>query len=273
MKESISYAFILNIVILFVFVCFAVIMGIFSYNRAFRAGTIIIDTIEKYEGYNCLSAAEIDKKLSTISYNLPFDANCNKADKNAQCTTDTKKNYAVVSYNLDYNGGNYMEVYTSLGSETEDEQYKKMNTKYGIDEKGNYVNTKKYQYGVFTYMYIDLPIVSNLLKLSVYSKSDIMHEFRDIIDNNKKNGFDEKLIPQNIRNSNSAIFFIDKFGHQLLNEYADAQTATSDPEYNAREIYQYHPTGDFEKVLASDSGYVQGGFKHYCGYTIDYSKF
>lgn len=129
MKESISYTFILNIVITFVFICFAVIMGIFSYNRAFRAGVIITDAIEKYEGFNCLSEEEINKKLRTISYNVPFEADCSKADEDDKCRVDTNRNYAVVSYNLDDKGTEY------INNDV-------MNSAYTCKEYGYCTNTK-----------------------------------------------------------------------------------------------------------------------------------
>ena len=73
MKESISYTFVLNIIIIFIFICFAIIMGIFSYYRAFKANTIIINSIERNEGYNCISAQEAGQKLNNIGYSTPFN--------------------------------------------------------------------------------------------------------------------------------------------------------------------------------------------------------
>ena len=176
MKESISYTFVLNIVIMFIFICAAVIMGIFSYFRAYKANTIIINEIEKYEGYNCLSAQTIAQKLSTISYNVPFDAKC-KSNYDKPCMTDENKNYAVVAYNLDYNTGDYVKI----GRENDDQKkYNKMNSQYKCDDD-KCENTKKYQYGVYTYMYVDLPVVSSMIRIPVYTKSSVMYEFRNIM--------------------------------------------------------------------------------------------
>lgn len=164
MKESISYSFLLNIVVLFIFICFAIVMGILSYYRAFKANAMIIESIEKYEGFNCVSKAEISKKLNTIAYNTPFNVNCNSIDGN--CVTDENHNYAVVSYDLDFEG---TKIY---GNE--------MNSSYKCDGPDGACKTNKhYQYGVYTYMYVDLPIVSNILRLPVFGKSDILYEFRN----------------------------------------------------------------------------------------------
>lgn len=168
MKESISYSFLLNIIILFIFVCVAIIMGIFSYYKAFRANTIISETIEKYEGFNCVSKEEIARKLGGLGYNTPFNVQCKSSDKNCETDSDTNGNYKVISYNLDFEG-NY--IY--------DED---MNSTYKCEEKNgiNYCTTNKhYQYGIYTYMYVELPVISNLLKLSYFSKTNPMYEFRN----------------------------------------------------------------------------------------------
>ena len=68
MKESISYTFLLNIVIVFVFTCFAIVMGVLSYYKAFKVNNIITNSIEKYEGFNNLSRNDINLKLNSIGY-------------------------------------------------------------------------------------------------------------------------------------------------------------------------------------------------------------
>lgn len=191
MKESISYTFLLNIVILFVFTCFAIIMGILSYYKAFRANTIISETIEKYEGYNCVSAEEIAGKLDGIGYNTPFDVNCN--GKGNYCMTDTGKNYAIVSYNLDIpensNGTNIIyrnsDAYQYTDAESA-EKYKIMNSTYKCDETNGCTTNKHYQYGIYTYMYVELPVVAKLIRIPVFSKTSIMYEFRNFYVNGEK---------------------------------------------------------------------------------------
>lgn len=167
MKESISYSFLLNIIILFITVCAAIIMGIFSYYKAFRANSIITETIEKYEGYNCIAKEEIARKLGGIGYNTPFNVTCNN---DGNCETDNAENgnYKVISYNLDFNNNHV--------------HNEEMNSTYKCEDKNgiNYCTTNKhYQYGVYTYMYVELPVVSNLIRLSFFSKTNPMYEFRN----------------------------------------------------------------------------------------------
>lgn len=161
MKESISYSFLLNIVILFIFVCFAVVMGVLSYYKAFRANTIIANAIEKYEGYNCLSKEEIGRKLTGIGYNTPFKVECKAGDKNCN---DEGYSYKIISYNLDFDGNLIYD--------------ENMNSTYKCDENGCTTN-KHYQYGIFTYMYTELPVISGLIKLPFFSKTSTMYEFRN----------------------------------------------------------------------------------------------
>ena len=162
MKESISYTFLLNIVIVFVFTCFAIVMGVLSYYKAFKANTIISETIEKYEGYNCLSKEEIAMKLGNIGYNTPFEVSCRKND--GKCD-DSGQSYKVISYNLDLEG--------NLVYENEP-----MNSSYICDENGCATN-KHYQYGIYTYMYLELPVISSIVRIPFFSKTSTMYEFRN----------------------------------------------------------------------------------------------
>lgn len=191
MKESISYAFILNIMITFIFMCFAVIMGIFSYYRAFRANTAILNSLEKYEGYNCLSIAEIDKTLKQIGYNTPFAAN-KKSDGKGELITysidaiskgfmigETSELKAILPETQ--SSGKQWKNYGTIGYSILYYNYTNDNLKTRININNKNVDDE-YQFGVFTYMYMDFPIVNNLFKVPVYGKTNIIQEFRDIVE-------------------------------------------------------------------------------------------
>ena len=68
MKESIGMSTILNIIIIFIVSVFAAIAGIISYNKAFKVSTRIGDAIERAEGYNDISKAEINRILGSLGY-------------------------------------------------------------------------------------------------------------------------------------------------------------------------------------------------------------
>ena len=55
MKESIGLTVTINIIVVFLAVAFVFIIGIVAYNRAYKAASLIIKEIEKYEGYNDLA--------------------------------------------------------------------------------------------------------------------------------------------------------------------------------------------------------------------------
>ena len=248
MKESISYTFLLNIVIVFIFLCFAIIMGVFSYYKAFRANSIVVNAIEKYEGYNCASKEEINKKLDTIGYNVPFTPTCRKDEKN--CVVDENNRYKIVPYNLDGpENGEYVNDIT--GS-------------IFVDGTGNNRQTLHYRYAVTTYMYVDLPVINHLIRVSFVSKTNTMYEFRKIMRKDDVTG--KKYYDGKMRIADSNLI---EDAQTILSSYADASTGRDgdskirtafDPDYSARTRAKYDITGD-GYVNAVDSGYVEGGYE------------
>lgn len=279
MKESISYSFLLNIIILFIFVCVAIVMGIFSYYRAFRANTIIISAIEKYEGYNCLSALEAEQKLIGINYNVPFDVNC-KSSYGSPCMSDANNNYAVVSYNLDKDTGDYKTI------NDDHENYYLMNSQYSCSGSNDCTNTKQYQYGVYTYMYVDLPVVSSLIRIPFFSKTRQLYEYRDFyLHEEGKRVYDSRFIPNNYLEIASEFLLVSEFNNYcksafecfakvIQNHYANEISGLSglsgtifSSEYNARLTAQYID-GDISSGMT-----VLNGYNFSCGTSIDYSKY
>lgn len=301
MKESISYTFLLNIVIVFIFTCFAIIMGVLSYYKAFKANSIILNEIEKYEGYNCLAKDSINTKLQTIGYQTPFTVSCNSSDGKCEAS---ERGYKVVSYNLDFEG---KLVYP-------DEQ---MNSVYICDTNGCATN-KHYRYGVYTYMYVDLPVISHLLKVTIFSKSSIMYDFRnyyvgtesvtdaeesfeflyekDLINDKSKNInnrlYVRELIKKDIREEDVDPNHV--IGDMLLSAYA-ARSTNHSPYKAIQEVlkrydyvgsneYDYRNDAKVERLLQDryvnavtagqmmEDGLNYGIYRRKCGYIFDYSK-
>lgn len=195
MKESISYSFLLNIIILFIFVCASIIAGVFSYYKAFRANTIIINEIEKYEGYNCNSMSKIASKLKTISYNLPFDVKCKDGEDN--CATDEFNNYKVYFYYVDH-----FDDSSGYTTYVDDESFDSSIIRCDSDNNCEMLYT--YQYGVYTYMYTDLPLVSGLLRIPVFSKTAQLYDFRNLTSDGKFFIFDADSFPSYIADAMSS---------------------------------------------------------------------
>ncbi len=231
MKESISYTFLLNIIIIFVFICFAVIMGIFSYYRAFKANTVVLNSIEKYEGFNCLSQEESARGLTNLGYKTPFKAN-------KKSVAGSYGKVELLTNSSDYDNLGYSVVY------------------YRLD------NSREYQYGVYTYMYIDLPVVNRILRIPVFGKTKILYEFRILED-----GTDMRLYldPTDKSNTGQGKAVLDLSIHEgISGDIFKARTlfkadANFDGDINA---------ADFTRFLAGNG--MDGMFKD-CGAFVDFS--
>lgn len=137
MKESIGGTASLNIALAFIAIVFAFLAASLSYYKAFKVNNIITNSIEKYEGLNQLSINEINLQLNSIGYQR-YDSDCNPNKKFGD------KNFQLV--NSDING---VCIYFS-----------------------NDDNSKTYQYGITTYMTINLPIVSEFIRIPINTLSN-----------------------------------------------------------------------------------------------------
>lgn len=274
MNKSISYSFLLNIVILFVFVCGAIVSGIFSYYRAFKANTIIINEIEKFEGYNCLSKESIAERLSVIPYKVPFNVKC-KGSYGSPCVTDDPDdgNYAIVAYNLEDNSSEGRYAFSS----TTDNGFNSMNSK--IYDDGSY--TKEYQFGVYTYLYIDMPVISSFVRIPFFSKTQRLYEFRNIKQTpDKTKTYDLDFIPEDIVNNESEADYLNIYRDRLQEAYLEHNLMENESSYGVgisnysylndasnRELFKYYS----EKL--SDSQNIKDYGRHECGFVIDWSAY
>lgn len=144
MREGIGSVALYNIIIVFIFVTFAVLAGTMSYSKAFKANNRIINAIEKYEGYNNNSSEEIDTVLMNIGYRLSAPSKCSK-----------KRGY---------------ESLNSLNSSYDF-------CVYEIPEETREWNGRYSTYGVITYIYLDMPVVGEFLKVPVYGQSKPVFSF------------------------------------------------------------------------------------------------
>lgn len=140
MKESLGSTFTLNVIIIFITILFAVLAATLTYYKAFKVNTKIINSIEKFEGYNDLARNEIDNSLTTIGYAFK---------DNHKCPSEK-------------NGGTL---------ETEDKKFRYCVYYFG-EEDSSY-----YSYGVITYVTLDIPMVDTFLRIPVYTKSDRIYDF------------------------------------------------------------------------------------------------
>lgn len=152
MRESIGSVALYNIIIVFIVVTFAILAGTMSYSKAFKVNNRIINAIEKYEGYNDLAATDIDTQLMSIGYQMQ--------NRNYNCPSTRK---GVQLYNDNNFGRNY------------NPNYEFCIYKNGVttsEWNGRYV-----EYGVVSYIYIDIPIIGEFLRIPVYGKTRKIFEF------------------------------------------------------------------------------------------------
>lgn len=140
MREGIGSIALYNIIIIFIFVTFAILAGTMSYSKAFKVNNRIINAIEKYEGYNGLAATWIDNYLSSIGYQYDPNGKCGKRNGYESVGDDLNKNYRFCVY--------------------------------AYPEETRAHNGQYMTYGVVTYIYFDLPLVGSFLKIPVYGQSN-----------------------------------------------------------------------------------------------------
>ena len=144
MREGIGSIALYNIIIIFLAVTFSVLAGTMSYSKAFKVNNRIINAIEKYEGYNELSAEVIDNSLLGIGYRLSAKNSCPKR-QNIDAMSDLNPSYEFCIYRFP-------------------EETKEWNGRYTT-------------YGVVSYINLDFPVVGDLFKIPVYGRSKKVFSF------------------------------------------------------------------------------------------------
>lgn len=139
MKQAIGSVPLYNFIIIFIVVTFGFLAATLSYMKAFKVNSKIAYALEEYEGYNNLSEAEIDKILSTLGYRKETLNSC-----------PTKSIGSVV------NGKNKSYPICIYESKLED----------------GYFN-----YGIITYIYVDIPVLGGTFKIPVYTESERIYRF------------------------------------------------------------------------------------------------
>lgn len=160
MRESIGTISLLNFVIVFIFIIFAFFMGTFSYYKAYKVNNYMVAAIEKYEGFNDLSKKEITDKLTSIGYEF-IDVDCPTSIKNSS----NQDGYLV-------NPGSTAHVSTAsydgycVYMIENDTTYKSHGNSSALATTDQYDT-----YEVTTYITFHIPVLNDVLKLRVTSKT------------------------------------------------------------------------------------------------------
>lgn len=156
MKESISNALILNIVIIFLFIFLILFAGSTAYTKAFKVKNRIISIIEKREttiltkGFNAGDNSvinEIKSALSDVGYRIELNVN-------QKCNDAMKKRFKNTNYSY-----NVVDTGTSTYNYCIAEFYDA-----NSPMQGRY-------YAVITYMYFEIPLIGSTLEFPVYGET------------------------------------------------------------------------------------------------------
>ncbi len=144
MSGAVGHTFLYNLIIIFILIVFGFLAGTMSYYKAFKINSIIVSSIEKYEGYNAASVEDINKHLTSLGY----------LSEEGWCDGKYKNMYLFGSMD----SINYC-IYTSPRLSLD------------IVNKNPY-----YVYGVLTFMTIDFPFIDQI-KIPVFSKTRRIYNF------------------------------------------------------------------------------------------------
>ncbi len=150
MKDAIGNTFMTNFIIIFTVIFIGLFVGSITYTKSIRIKNRIINIIEENGGYDKAMSeedGEITKFLHEAGYRIsPGSSDCKLYGKDVNGTTE------IVKY----------------GNE-KTSQYR-----YCIYE---YTTNKGSYYGVKVFMYIDLPIIGDLVEVPVYGETKMNSSF------------------------------------------------------------------------------------------------
>ena len=150
MREAIGGSFIFYFVIIFIALFILFFVGGLSYTKAFKVKNRIVDIIERYnDGYSVDNREKIDAEILSVLKSLGYRLNT----RNRSCP---KRNGATAI------------------------EHRSQNYRYCIYE---YSSTRGAYYGVTAYMYMDLPIIGELIEIPVSGETKV---FYHVIDNHGK---------------------------------------------------------------------------------------
>ena len=153
MRESIGGLSVMSIFIFFFIMVTFFLVGAIVYYKGFKINSQLINSLEKFEGYNEYSAADMDRVFKNLGYRV----------KGGNTVCGKRANGSVISC-LGDNGRYEFELVCSTTKKNEAEQ----------NTGRNYYIT----YKVKTYIYIDLPM-NQSLKIPVTTKTNPIYQFTD----------------------------------------------------------------------------------------------
>ena len=159
MKESVGYTVTLNIAITFIIIVFAFLSATLIYFKSNKVSNIIVNSIEKYEGYNHHAESQVLRGLSAIGYNIKsIESSCTSRAV-IDDTNDTGNRGVKCELTSDSSGRGKNGYCVYLCTDTNEEYY---------------------YYRVRTNMMFNVPIINNLLDIPIYSNTNRLYDFYNV---------------------------------------------------------------------------------------------
>ena len=161
MRQGVGETLTYNMIIIFIIIVFGILAATMTYYKAFKVNNRILDSIEKFEGYNTLARDEIKGTLQNIGYAVNKTDECPVRNGLVAETKDPSYLYCVYYHNDEtaYTSGKYSSI-------------------MGQDKKDGKGQPRYYNYSVVTYIYVDLPIAGSF-KIPVHTKGERIFHFTD----------------------------------------------------------------------------------------------
>lgn len=150
MKEAIGSIPLYNFIIVFIILTFAFLSATLTYYKAFKVNSKIAYSLEEHEGYNSESIEAINFNLASLAYKVGDKKQC-KEKKGAKLVDTSQIDYPICIYEF------------PVTSKVNNGEVK---TKYGY-----------FNYGITTYIYLDLPVIKETISIPVYTESERIFRF------------------------------------------------------------------------------------------------
>ena len=162
MRESIGTAFLLTFIVIFIVFIMVFLAATLSYYKAYRINNMILNSIEKFEGYNDYAITEINNKLKSMGYqrtgiDCPKTRFAKNSDVEGKLVNSNKDGYCIYRY------WNENAAKAANGSKSTTDIY--------------------YSFGVVSYMRMEIPVVGKYIKMPVYSKTYNIYYFTNTAKN------------------------------------------------------------------------------------------
>lgn len=159
MREAVGSAFLVNLILIFIGVISALVIGSISYSKAYKVKDRIVYVIEKYDGFTDAAETELDTSLRNLGYSIRSGQNTGASN----CETIYRRKT-----------GSKYDSSKLLHGNSVNSEYNYCVYKYDYDTSiGVY-------YGVTSFMRFDIPLLGGLLTFSVNGETSLIY---DVIDN------------------------------------------------------------------------------------------